>query len=75
VSLYDYVVSKRLGAEDAPFYALIMAAIRKADTENLLKLKAAWPEIYKEFEARYFAPGGLLKGDAGFEETHQARGL
>lgn len=60
MSHYDYEASKRLAAEDHPFYALIMAAMRKADTENLKKLKAAWPSVYEEFYARYRAPGGLL---------------
>ena len=40
-----------------------MAAMRKADSVNLLGLKAFFPEIYDEFEARYNAPGGRLGSD------------
>ena len=57
---HEYLVSQELSAEDHPFYALIMAAMRKADTANTAKLKAAWPEVWKELYARYHAPGGTL---------------
>jgi hypothetical protein len=63
VSLYDYEVSRRISATDPPFYALIMAAIRKADTVNTALLRAAFPDVYAEFQARYNAPGGQLDTD------------
>lgn len=63
MSLFDYRASLDLGKGDPPFYALIMAALRKADTMNAAKLRRAWPEIYDEFEARYNAPGGILPSD------------
>jgi len=63
MSLYDYRASCEISATDPPFYALIMAAMRKADSVNAFKLLAAFPETYAEFEARYNAPGGLLEGD------------
>ena len=63
MSLYDYRVSADIVRSDPPFYAIIMAAIRKADTDNAAKLRAAWPEVVKEFAARYNAPGGELDGD------------
>jgi len=37
-----------------------MSAMRQADTYNLTKLQAMWPEIWEELDARYNAPGGLL---------------
>jgi len=46
-----------------PYYALIMAAMRDADTDNLAKLRAGWPEVYEDLFARYNAPGGILPGD------------
>lgn len=49
--------------QDTPFYALIMAAMMRADTPNLIKLQAAYPEIWKEAMARYHAPGGRLPED------------
>ena len=56
----EYRESAKLSREDHPFYSLIMAAMRKADTANTAKLKQAWPEVWKECVARYHAPGGAL---------------
>lgn len=61
--LYDYEVGRKISGQDYPFYALIQAAMRKADTDNLALLRAAWPDLYDEFIARYNAPGGLLDGE------------
>ena len=63
MSHYDYIASKEIGAEDHPFYALIMAAMRQADTPNSEKLQRMWPETWDELQARYNAPGGLLEAD------------
>ena len=60
MSLYDYKKSIEIDAEDHPFYALIMAAMRKADYDNINKLKSVFPEVYNELTARYNAPGGLI---------------
>jgi hypothetical protein len=59
----DYEISKQIAADDPPFSALIMAAMRKADSRNLAWLKAAFPDTYDELQARYNAPGGLLPSD------------
>ena len=61
MSHYDYQRSKAI--DDEPFYALIMAAMRKADSDNLVALIAAFPETYDELTARYNAPGGLLANE------------
>lgn len=61
MSLYEYRESEKL--ERVPFYALIMAAMRKADSTNIVLLRRAWPEVWVELEARYHAPGGLIAGD------------
>lgn len=64
MSLYDYHYSlKKLSLVDAPFYALLMAAIRKADTENLARLREGFPELVDEFTRRYYAPLGVLPED------------
>jgi hypothetical protein len=63
MSLYDYVRSLELNKKDEPFYALVMAAMRQADTYNLFKLQRAFPETWRELHDRYNAPGGKLKGD------------
>lgn len=63
MSLYDYRESIELGAKDTPFYALIMAAMRKADDDNLEKLVDSWPHVWAELRQRYNAPRGLLPGE------------
>ena len=63
MSLHDYRCSLELSKGDPPFYGLIMAAIRRADDNNLCKLEYVFPEVVKEFKARYNAPGGVLPED------------
>jgi hypothetical protein len=60
VSLHEYLESVRLAQDRPPFYALIMAAMRQADTPNAEKLRAVFPEVWGELDARYNAPGGRL---------------
>ncbi len=60
MSHYDYEKSKEISAKDPPFASLIMAAIRKADTNNTVKLGNTFPEIFSELQERYWAPSGLL---------------
>lgn len=62
MSLYDYQASRRISG-DVPFYALIMAAMRQADTANYAALRAAFPQIAAELDDRYNAPGGKLRHD------------
>jgi hypothetical protein len=40
-----------------------MAAMRKADSDNLELLKAAFPAVWEELQQRYNAPGGMIEGD------------
>ena len=63
MSYYDYRIGVGITIQDYPFYALIQAAMRQADTDNLEKLKIAFPEVWKEFEARYKAPARRLPSD------------
>jgi len=63
MSLYDYQQSKDL-AYNNEFYALLMAAMREADDDNLIKLYSAFPETFTELQARYNAPGGQLEGES-----------
>ena len=60
MSLYDYRESQGIHGQ---FYALIMAAMRKADSDNLELLKAAFPAVWEELQQRYNAPGGMIEGD------------
>ena len=63
MSFFDYKASQEIAMRDYPFFALIMAAMRQADTDNLIKLQAAFPEVWREILARYNAPGGGLESD------------
>lgn len=57
MSLYDYKESLRLSGES--FYSLIMAAMLKADDNNLQKLYRSFPDVYQELKDRYNLPGGM----------------
>lgn len=50
-------------ADKQQIYAIIMAAIRRADSTNLARLRAMFPEVVAEVEARYNAPGAILETD------------
>ena len=63
MSWHEYQESKRIASEDYPFYALIMAAMRQADTDNVASLKFVFPEVWRELKERYNAPGGFLLGE------------
>lgn len=60
---YDFMQSQQIAQRDYSFAALIMAALRKADTRNASKLRLAFPDICAETQARYDAPGGVLITD------------
>ncbi len=64
MSKYDYDESVAIFNRGESFYALIMAAMRKADTANSFILEAAFPGVRMELQQRYNAPGGLLEGEA-----------
>ena len=59
MSIIEYRESQFLECEGS-FNGLLMEAMRKADTDNLEKLKAAFPEVWAELQQRYNAPGGAL---------------
>lgn len=63
MSRFDYEASKKISAEDPPFYALIMAAMHGADEENLRRLRLGFEDVWQELRARYDAPGGVLAGE------------
>lgn len=63
MSKYDYEKSREVAALDVPFYSLIMAAMRQADSENASILRAMYPATWDELQARYNAPGGMLDSD------------
>jgi len=63
-SLYDYNKACELTDKDTPFYALLMAAMCRADTGNADVLRSAFPLVWKELSERYNSPGGVIAGDA-----------
>lgn len=66
MSYRDYRISMDIRATydwSEDFYALIMVAMRHADTANAEKLQAAWPEVWGELQERYNTPMGLLVGE------------
>ncbi len=64
MSYHEYIKGREIEAESYPFYALIQAAMRQGDTNNVELLKAAWPKIWDELSKRYNAPDGILEGEA-----------
>ena len=73
MSLYDYEISRGAAMRDLPFYALIQAAMRKADTRNAALLREAFPDTWDELQARCNAPGGLLAGETSLDELARQR--
>ncbi len=71
MSRYGYIESQEISKEDYSFEGLLMAAIRKADSENLARLRSAFTEIVDEFAQRYNAPGGVLPSDAVKNEVKE----
>jgi hypothetical protein len=67
VSLLDYQRSKDIAEQEHPFYALVMAAMRRADSTNFELLKMAFPYTAAELQERYDAPSGLLPGERNEE--------
>jgi hypothetical protein len=63
MSYYDYTQTRTREIEEASFYTLLMAAIKKADDLNLYKLEAVFPDVVEEVKLRYNAPGGRLPDD------------
>lgn len=68
MSLYDYEQSKYIEKMQFPFYAIVMAAMRQADSDNLDRLKEAFPHVWKELQRRYNAPGGELPEDENAQD-------
>lgn len=63
MSYHEYKMGQIISSEDYPFYALIQAAMRQADTDNTEKLRIAFPQVHEELTKRYNAPRGLLEGE------------
>lgn len=67
MSLHSYMIGRQIVAADPPFSAIIMAAMRKADTDNSIKLAFAFPDLWEEVQHRYWSAGALLPGEDGYD--------
>lgn len=65
MGLYDYKIGLNVAAEygDDEFYGVVQGLMRLADTDNLAKLRQAFPAQWDDLQIRYKAPGGLLPGE------------
>lgn len=63
LSLHSFHAGMELAKSDPPFYALIAAAMVKADTHNAELLRACWPQVFEDAQKRYNAPNGMIEGD------------
>ena len=63
MNYFTYKKGQEIAACNYPFYAVLQALMRDADTDNLEKLRNAFPDVWKELQARNKAPGGLLPGE------------
>lgn len=61
----EYQLSKSVTLLDAPFYSMLCALFRQADSENLTLLQETFPHELDTFKKRVNAPGGLLPGERG----------
>jgi len=73
MSRYSYMQSKELESSGYTFEALIMGAIRQADSINLEKLQSAFPDVYHELKTRYNAPGGFTTAELEELELNQEK--
>ena len=65
--------SGRLAGQGISFYAAILTAMRRADPDNLERLKRAFPESWDELCRRYNSPNGLLASERDFENFEAPR--
>lgn len=61
VSPHDHTVCDRIHRlADLTFFAVLLALVSQADTDNLAKLDRLFPDATREARIRYFAPEGCL---------------
>ena len=63
MSYYDYIIGREIALLGGLFYAIIQAAMRQADTDNLDKLKIVFPDVYVDLYNRYNSQGGRYEGE------------
>lgn len=63
IHVTDYWKARRLVKEDFPFYAALAYLIQKADSDNLERIRRAWPGEVTRMQERHNAPGGAITED------------
>jgi len=63
MSKIDYEMSLQIERTGFSFVSLIMAAARKADSDNAQRTHDRWPEIFEELQERYNSVGGYLPNE------------
>lgn len=68
---YDEMVAGKILEmfPEADVEALLLVAMRQADTNNTAIFKQCWPDLWSELYRRYHSPGGVLPEDT--EEVSQ----
>lgn len=67
-SMHDlYIRHKIEEIPEVTFYGILLALIARADTDNLARLRQAFPEVVREFTIRYNSPGGALNMEEWLE--------
>jgi hypothetical protein len=64
MSHFDYEQSLKAVGEGLTFRALIMAAMRRGNTEAVKKLRWAFPQMWTELQARSKTKDGKLEGES-----------
>lgn len=67
MSLYDYNVSQEILSKHYPFYALLMALMYQADTDNAFRLRTMFPLVWDELQERYNSPNGRLEDEPSWD--------
>ena len=64
--LFEYMNSIQLMAKlnyQLSFYELLALMVRCADSDNMARIEACWPDFVESLQERYNAPGGALNAE------------
>ncbi len=60
IGLHAYRESQRPELAAVPWHSLLCALMRGADSNHATILRSAFPDEWRELQARYDAPGGRI---------------
>lgn len=70
-NLIDYLIGTVLKQADLPFHGILTALIKRADSDNLMKLELLWPEEVDTIRKRYNSPFAILDDEVAAGETQE----